>query len=366
MIFIVVVLSGVVLARHKPLWNDEIFSQVGNIQSMSYMQIIKGDVGEGNNCPLFYLTQKLYCDVFKYRLSQIWNGGSIYDDHAQVFLRVPSIILMSLAVALVFYFLAFQGLLFAFLSTALFCTSFVVWAYIAEARPYALWIFLTVLQTIFLYKALQKKEASSRDLNRLTLVHCLLSLTSVFGTAQAVLGSFLLLMAQSVKTPVKFVGILAVPVGIGSFYLWHAPKYPFRVGNAMDLILMNVSMDRLLVLAGCVLFIACYPPWRKNLMQNAENCLILFFLGLLMMSLTLILFYYLQHVPGQQGFELASRYFVNLAPVSTLILIWMAARGLNSFLKDGWVRMNIYLMLVGLIMIESLRTYTLLMGFYQW
>ena len=51
---------GFFIARHKPLWGDEVFSQRNIIQRMSYGDMLKGKIGqgEGNASPLFYLLQK--------------------------------------------------------------------------------------------------------------------------------------------------------------------------------------------------------------------------------------------------------------------------------------------------------------------
>ena len=365
-LFAALMAAGMTLACHKPLWNDELYSQISSVQGISYADMLGGKISEGNNCPLFYAMQKILCGVVHYRLPA-WKGGNVEDAYAQVLLRVNSMVSMSLAAVVIFYFFArLAGLMPGIYAALLFCASFVVWAYIAEARPYALWVLLTVLQTLALFHVLRSDEKSSRGLRGLAVVHWLLSLSSIFGTVQAVLACCVLCMRRGMRPLRQWTGVLLVPLVAGFFYYWHAPKYPFRVGDVTNLIVMNVSLERLLFLGVYVLFVLLYPPWRRQMPRSAQDHILVFFAGLLLMSVTVIFFYKLREMPGHQGFEIANRYFMNLAPVSALAAALAMARALESFRHDAWVRLNVHLAVGGFIIIEGLRAYTFLIGFYQW
>lgn len=364
-LFVVLVLAGLFLARLKPLWNDELYSQIASVDNISYASIVGGQVREGNNTPLFYLIQKAICDLAHYRLPYVWKGGDIYDPYAQTLLRLAPIVSIALALVVVFYFFArYQGLVMGIYALSLFATSFAIWAYIAEARPYALWLLLTTLQVIVFYQSL--KDDSAPRWRNLAIVHCLLSLTSAFGMLQAVLVAMLYFFFKRSHQISRYLWILCIPLALGLFYQYQAPKYQFHVGDMISLLSMHLSLDRLIFLSVYLSCVFVIPNWRRQWVSMAENCVVLFFFGLLLACVSLIMYYQSLHVPPDVGFGLAPRYFINLAPVGSLAIILSAHRALVHFKDDRWARFNVHLLLVGLILIEAIRTGTFMIGFYQW
>ncbi len=366
--FIAYAAVGITMAGHKPIWQDEIYSQKVSVEKKTYVDILQGKIEEGNNSPLFYTIQKVLCDAFRYRFPHEHKGqDSIYDRHAQIFLRLPSIIFMSLAMVTVFvFFVHFQGWMAGLYASLLFNSSFILWQYMAEARPYALWVFLTVLQIIMSFRAMNAdRKEDVRSWKGLGLVHFLLSLTSVFGTVQAVLGSVLMWVGGRMRTPGRWAGLLALPLITGLFYFAHSPKYAFHVHDFIGLIEINVSFERLAVLAAYPLVFLAYAPWRKGIFRTAENLVWLFFAGLLAASALLIVYYSFPHAIKAPLFRVETRYFLNLAPVSALAVAFIAARCFRWPVR-GWGRWNMHLALWGLLVIESYRTYLFLFGFFQW
>src|SRR3989338_4552810 len=150
-LFLILLAIGFVLAVRKPLWNDEIFTQTRNIDQASYAAILTGKIVEGNNCPIFYLIQKGVCDLVQYRFPKVWDSREweFSDLRSQLILRIMPNIFTAGTLAIIFYFFAryysfgagVYGLLVAL-------SSLMVWGYWVEARPYPLWFFLTIVQSM--------------------------------------------------------------------------------------------------------------------------------------------------------------------------------------------------------------------------
>jgi len=169
-LFIACISIGLVLAKHKPVWNDEIYSQTNSIEDTSYLEIIAGDVEEGNNSPLFYLMQKGFCELLKYKFPAGWKGRwSISDLKSQIILRINSIIFMSLSIVCIFFFFAknysvWSGIYSLFISIS----SYMVWIYWIEARPYPMWFFLITIQSLLFLNVARdfSNESSSFKLSK--------------------------------------------------------------------------------------------------------------------------------------------------------------------------------------------------------
>ena len=69
LIFVFCLMMGHALSLRRPLWNDEIYSQVVVVDVKSYADILFFRIKnlEGNACPLFYLIQKTVSDLFSTR-----------------------------------------------------------------------------------------------------------------------------------------------------------------------------------------------------------------------------------------------------------------------------------------------------------
>src|SRR4051812_43288174 len=78
-LFVACFTVGLKLASIKPLWNDEVFSQVSQIQKLSYWDMLFTHPGEGNLCPLFYMAQKAISQIFLCSLPDNWDGSPVID-----------------------------------------------------------------------------------------------------------------------------------------------------------------------------------------------------------------------------------------------------------------------------------------------
>ncbi|MCR4337232.1 MAG: hypothetical protein NUV91_05455, partial [Candidatus Omnitrophica bacterium] len=76
LLFCILFSSGILLAHHKPLWNDEIYSQHSSVENISVWRMISGKIPEGNNTPLFYLGQKVISAISGYQTLPAWREGA--------------------------------------------------------------------------------------------------------------------------------------------------------------------------------------------------------------------------------------------------------------------------------------------------
>lgn len=149
-IFILGLGLGIFFALHKPLWNDELYTQILTIQPHSYKDILSSHFTEGNNNPLFYLLQKFNGDLWHFYYPHPFHPW-MYElsPQALLILRIPSIFYIALSIALIFYFFIQYFSKWTALYSLLICLStpslIVFWV---DARPYALWFLLTTIQLL--------------------------------------------------------------------------------------------------------------------------------------------------------------------------------------------------------------------------
>ena len=219
-LFFVFLAAGFYLSSRKPLWTDEIFTQVTSIDPHSYLDVLSGQLpGEDNLCPLYYLIHKAACDLTGYRFPQAWDGVWSFSDHeGQMKMRIPSIIFMATALAgFVTWGSALYGAGGAIIAAGLSLSSFMVWAYVAEARPYALWFLLSLLQIMVWFKVIDTPSPRPRWVLLLLLLHLFLALTIVFSIGQIVLISLLIAISKRDAKAGFVTGIL--PAMIVIYYL---------------------------------------------------------------------------------------------------------------------------------------------------
>jgi len=188
LLFFVCFRFGLILAESKPIWNDEFYSQLANVQGLSYGKMMAGQVNEGNNAPLFYLIQKVICDIASYQAPEAWVKGDwgYSDYYSRILLRVSPVFFMSLAAVFIFYYFSRVYSIFTFSS------SYLVWVHWAEARPYSLWFFLTTVQSLVFLHIVQNKDMRPKIWAALIVIHLCLSLTVSLGVAQIFVASSLL------------------------------------------------------------------------------------------------------------------------------------------------------------------------------
>src|SRR3989339_191913 len=147
-VFMAGLCQGFSLALKKPLWNDEIYSQTSSVEGMSWAQIWTGRIREGNNSPAFYSVQKIVCGIFDYKSNDLWKNDDV---PARLILRIAPVVCMSLGLALIVWFFgayyALSGMMIAFIVGV---SSYMVWYYWAEARPYAMMFLATTVQALLI------------------------------------------------------------------------------------------------------------------------------------------------------------------------------------------------------------------------
>ncbi len=159
-VFIVCFCVGLGLSLRKPLWNDESFSQSQNIEMFSYKDLFLGKtLYEGNKCPLFYVMQKAFCQAAGYSFPYEWEQQWLIEDiKSQILLRLNPNFFMSLSIALIFfYFARYYSIGSGIYSILVTLSFFMVWFYWVDARPYAMWFFLSTVQ-LLLFLVLLKEE----------------------------------------------------------------------------------------------------------------------------------------------------------------------------------------------------------------
>jgi hypothetical protein len=336
---------GFWIARHRPLWNDEFYSQVSSIHNISYTDQFSGRIPEGGNAPLFYALQKSFQHIIHYQTPDAWLQGQWGNDAAsQRILRINPIVFMSLSVSLVFYYFCRQySLITAFYSLFIYISSYMLWAYWAEARPYALVVFLTTVQSIILLKKIDQDPRTDKGIGWLVLAatNILLSLTSILSFGE-ILAVSVLWWALKERDLRKYLLVTLLPMLIIAFYSVHAPKYQFFFGLSPEqLIRDNISRERFDVLFIFILSLAAYlqgqkyPSFKyapsKEILKPMTY--IIFLLGVLAATAAILWLFALHAKPGH-GFPITSRYFIYLLPIgviSTTMVTVSMMKSLSQF-----------------------------------
>ena len=349
---------GTILSLKKPLWNDELHTQANVIDRSSYTSILQGNLVEGNVYPLFYLIQKTLCGALHYQFPRPWNGEwEVAEPRSQIIMRIGSNVFMSSALALIFYFFLRNFSLGAgcyALGVAL--SSSMIWSYWAEARPYALWIWLTTAQALLFFELSAPGAPDGRAWRRLTLVHILLSLTVMLGMAQIAAVSFLLWLIKE-RNWRKYLFPTVIPLAVGIFYYLHSPQFKFWfLDTPIRLFLANVPPDRLAILAGYAVFLLLRKRTSVSDGKSSEKFFLLT-VSMLVLAWGILGVFIANAGPPPDGFSIANRYFIFLVPVEIIattlcsLHVWRYARG------NKWLRLNLIIALGGLLIFRMLKTY---------
>lgn len=366
---------GFWLAALKPLWNDELFSQISTIEGSSYGEIVTLKFEEGNSSPLFYLIQKAVCQVTGFHLPVQWAGDAdIRDLRSQLILRIVPNVFMSLAVAGIFYYFSrFYSLAAGVYALLVAVTSFMVWAFWAEARHYSLWVLLTSLQALLFLRLSGERDVNPRLWRWLTVVHVLLSFTVTLGMVQIFLVSLLLWIGK-VRDFRKFIFMAVIPIGICLFYYFHSPHYKFFFKEGpLDLINASIPKDRMLIFAVYALGWLLYYLQRRGVGPKIYPSGFTFSAGPLLVltglmvaasfGLLLVMEKFMAAV-NQQGFQVANRYVINLTPVGIIATALFSIELLRSLKGRRWLQAGLCLVLGGLLLARAWRVYGLLLAVY--
>ncbi len=339
-------LLGFRLASQKPLWNDEIYSQIASVENLSPLQMVMGHIGEGNACPLFYLTQKFICSISQYHSPVEWQKGTWAWDFDRpldrIILRIGSVIMTALAMSLIFYFFSQSySWITAVLSLFLSLSSGMLWQYWAEARPYSLWMLLTTLQVILFLRIQADETHRVKFINALAIVQILLSLTVVLSLPQILLVTCLLWFYGN-RDPQKFIFLLVIPTAITLIYYLLSPHYPFGLIFSVEQYLRaNISRDRLYIMGLFGLCIGMYQAfpklresWISEVIRGGLPALWVF-LGMIMSALGILLLFKFKQGPFVQ-FPVTEKYFIFLTPVGIITTTIFLDRLISSA-RNFWM-----------------------------
>ncbi len=345
--------TGMTIARRRVLWNDEIYTQMSSVSQKTYKEMWAGRIQEGNVAPFFYTLQKLLTNAVGYNTPDLWHTQTVYD---RLLLRLNAVMFMSLTVALLFgYFARRYSLGMGFYLLFLTASSFMVWSYWAEARPYSLWVFLTACQSLLflegVVKGRQAKNAlSTRYWMALSLVHVALSLTVVFSLAQVVIVSLLLwIWADRRWSP--YVPGCVIPCGLALFYYAHSPRYSFWFNLTPEQLIRDCfSRDRFYILfiylfwLGVGYGLTKWPRkgrWtvvRPEVLYPQAGPYAALTILMLLAAFTVIVIFKWQETPGE-GFPIASRYFIYLTPIGVIATALLSRAVFLALAVNRWVQL---------------------------
>lgn len=332
-IFFGMLLAGVHISRGKPMWDDELFSLECSIEARTYAQILKAPFWststEGNSSPVFYLFQKAWNSTLGLEAPRCPPKLlPIQNQSAATWMRLPHILALSLAVAMGVVWIGVRAgwggalLLFGFsLGTSQY------WLFLAEMRPYAVWVLLSTAQTIFLFEALEK-GITRRLFWALMATHVGLAFTVSLSIVQifaALLVAALLFPRDRWRGIGACIPALLVCV---TYALWRE-DYRYWIPPApLNLLFANLAKSKAVLLVA-LLGLTGHQLWRTSTRADGEvlvrNVL---FLVLLVGGMTSVLAWFWienRHNSTEGSFELPSRYFLALAPVANITLARLVA-----------------------------------------
>ncbi len=360
-LFCAFIVGGLWVSAGKRLWNDEVFSFFNSVNNISYTQMALAKIPEGNNTPLFYAMQKAWLSLGSYRMPVTWvdmHSPSVYPDfYSNIFLRFWPVVCMSLAVVGVFYFFSrFYSIWLGLYALLVALSTFMVWAYAFEARPYALWFLLTTIQGCLFIRCWGDQKAYERLVPWLILCHVLLALSVVFSLIQ-ISAVCLLLWVLKDRDWRRYIGLWLIPTIMALFYYTHAPKYKFFFVDSMrELISANLPTDRLLILAlfGVFWFFNGVKGEAKRLTGAFGGFTLMVLLGCWVVLATLPL----KDPDKIEGFRISNRYFICLAPLGIMATTLFSYYLTQAF--KGWMRWLVVLALLVFLLWRMYRTVQLI------
>ena len=343
---------GFLLSQHKLLWIDECYTQHVSVDKPSYADILTLHFGDGNKCPLFYILQKINCNIFsfQYPVGTAENNHDVTDVRSQIIIRIPANFYMSLALAAFFYyFTRFFSLFTAIYALAVTLVSPLIMSYWVEARPYSLWFLLTTAQLLFFCSTVITPRIKVNKFIYLT--HALLVLTTPGSILQVFIISLMLLLKKGYK---KWQVIFSwfLPMSLFLIYYFLVPEYRIKTFDLFACLYDAVLPERLMIYVFYALTAWMLSPKRKETFANA------FFLPIFLLffiSGCFVLFMHLFTNNFQFGFF--SRYLIYLVPADTLMLTFASYDLWHWSRKNIWVCVNLSIFLGGLLITRGLMTY---------
>jgi hypothetical protein len=309
---------------------------------------------------------------------------------------------MSLALTLIFYFFSrYYSIGLGVYSFLVSISSWMVWMYWAEARPYAQWFFLTTAQLLILIRLLKEEKDNGYLWNMLLAVSILLSLTIMFSAAQILVVSSALMLFIKNRKWLREAMIVGLPLGICYFYyIKSQPLYywlvnPFAtvfqtLSNALnasraqlhpasiDWQLLNRAFPQewlwVVVIYALIVFVAIIQkklskPQRSQTEIVTRNKRWIYVTGGMLITAVLILKVFQMWTSQGQGYDMFSiseRYLIYLTPVGIIGVTLITQDVIEAFRQNHWMRLNAWIIFGGLLVISFLKVYMsiLSMGLY--
>lgn len=356
--------NGILLSRHKPLWNDEIYTQTHIIETSGYLKILSGKIHEGNNFPLFYVLQKTFLKINAYRFPIAWDGEwEIYAPKSQVLLRIlPNIFMSSAIVAMFLYFWQTFGLVAGLMTSGLALSSPAVWGYWAEARPYSLWFLLTTLQNLAILRFRNDtgKEFSS-SIFHLSIIHAMLCLTIPTGLLQTLVASLVIVFLKIKKTR-AFLPLLVIPLCLWTPYWLAKMNIKLHMTSPWRLILDNVPPEQWFVFALYVV-LGCWTGFKQRYTKQPgggrpelSTAYLPYFISVFVIAAALLLYLFVFNSQTiANSFEISSRYFIFLVPSGVIMTVFIFLDLYALARKSGWQRFNVVLLGCGLLATQTMN-----------
>ena len=363
LVFFSVYLCGFFIASGKPLWLDEHYSITHSTTSVSYIQILQGRFEEWNNAPLFYLGQKVLCDLVSYDPGTLIpvrsaQGMVFYTDpFSNVYLRLISIFFMALAPAALFYYFSRRYSWGWGSFAALLClSSWLFWWYGLEARPYIHFLALTTLQVIIFLEIAGRKEGDRKPWIWMGIINVLLALTVTTSVLQTLLiGAWFLVFSRRDLNVRRILLVFVLPALIAAYYyaialkaraFFSVPIYKYYLSNVPWDIVVVVFV--FLIYAGSSWFLGDKKPplllrWLKRDEIKEAGSMVFFMVSVSMVYFLVLLLLKMRELPlGQGGGPFAHRHLINLVPVGIIAMTVFSRALFQSFDK----RLRVFFIIV--------------------
>ncbi len=332
----------------KPLWNDEINTQTKTLNQSYSNILLRNHVFDDSLAPLFYIQQKILCDLFRYQTPQEWLKGdwSYRDRYSNVFLRILPVFWMSLSFLLLFiYFSNRFNLFIGFLSLFIAFSTHILLAYWAEARPYGLWVFFTVVQLLLFIELIEAPVVGAKKWVWLSIIHIALSLTCILSFFQITIVSMILFLFKERRWN-RYIFLLAVPLIFIYFYkpFLHSVTFFCQV---RDIFYSILPKERINIFQLYPLLLGLYFLQSKKLISPLFlNSTLLkiapFFIALFLMVFAVFIFlsYLWGHATG--GVQVVTpRHVIFLAPLEVIAETYLIGILWESFKHLFWMRLLI-------------------------
>jgi hypothetical protein len=318
------------------------------VDNLSYVKQLSGGIPEGNNTPLFYVLQKSFCQLTQYQIPQAWKEGRWgRDAKAEIMLRVIPVLCMSLSIALVFFyfFSAYTGWI-ALYSLFIYASSYMLWIYWAEARPYPVIVLMTTVQSLLFLKIINEKKIEDKQWMALAVAHTLMAFTFIFSVGLIWAVSLILWFSRKWDWR-KYFWVTIIPTAIAIFYYLNVPKYPFYFDLTPEqLIRDNMSRERFYILFIFAFFLLVYwiglkKKWKFLPINQAiiqPLSYVLFTALTLLATVSVLVMFMQQQCLPNQGFPITSRYFIYLMPVGVIAATLMTQAVIVSLARYRWIQ----------------------------